>query len=194
MGIRPKFYIVVGIDDAKEDDPRYERPDEEWLEEIINFRELTEEECWRDTDDDGLFDDYRFAKRGDYGYSLQLYDILYNLHESSEYVVENIRGLITYKGRHDDHIIRALATLDEKFLQSGYEHIPLIDPEEHQLLYRHARYTEEDVKANRFVQSYFENMPPISRMHWKRAIHYLKLVGWTVKEEELRYMLVWDWS
>lgn len=190
MGIRPTFYILVGIDDvAENEDGRYKGVDPEWLEEILNYRELTEEECWRS--EDGFFDDYHQAKLGVPGETLQLYDKVYNPTNTSEYHLGNVIGYVVNKGPHDDDIIRALCTIDEKYMQSGYERIPTLDPKDHQLMYRHYGYNEHDVKCNRFVNSVFENYP--ARDDWQRAMHYLKLIGWEVPEEELRYLLVWDW-
>jgi len=185
MGIRPQFQIIVGIDDATDNDPRHIPPDEEWLEDIYNFRKLTEEECWKKND--SIFNDFRDTDR-------QISSILYNPHFTDEFAVKNVQGVMTYEGKYDDNVIRALATLDNKYLECGYERIPTLDPATRNLLYRHAGYTQEDVECNRFVDSYFENLPAISRMHWQRAVHYLGLVGWTVKETELRYLLVWDWG
>ena len=185
MGIRPQIQIVVGIDDAKPDDSRRKPPDSEWLGDVLNFRKLTKEQCWISRD--GIFDDYRDTDR-------ELYRILYNPHFTDEYAVKNVQGLMVHEGPYDDNIVRALAAIDKKYLEAGYERIPTLDPKNHIMSFRRLEYTEEDVKANRFVQSYFENMPQISRMHWERARHYLKMVGLTVKDTELRYLLVWDWG
>ncbi len=59
MGIRPKLYVIVGIDDAIKDDPRYTPVDEDFLEDILNFRELEPEEYWKS--EDGFFDDAQMA-------------------------------------------------------------------------------------------------------------------------------------
>ena len=185
MGIRPQFQIVVGIDDAKDNDPRYTPPDAEWLEEVLNFRQLTEEECWRSKDK--FFDDFRDTDR-------ELYKLLYNPHFTDEYAVKNVQGLMHYEGPYDDNIVRALAAIDDKYLTSGYERISTLDPENHLLRYSRYGYTDEDIKANRFVPGHFESMPQLSRIAWQRAKHYLEMVGWKVQEIELRYLLVWDWG
>lgn len=192
MGIRPTFYVLVGIDDVLPDDPRRIEVDPAYVEELLNYRDLKPEECWRE---DSWFDDYIDAvERKMPGTSNNLADKLYNAEGGSEWYLGNVVGYIVHRGPHDDSIIRALATIDEKYLSTGYERIPMLDPDEHQMMYRHYKYTEEDVRCNRFVSSVFESMPSISRMNWKRAQHYLRLIGWDVPEEDLRYLLVWNWS
>ena len=191
MGIRPTFYILVGIDDAKPNDPRRFDIDSEYLEDILNFRTLKPDEFWRDNEDN-FFNDYQQAEQG--YFSKYLSDLLYNAELIQDWYLGNVIGYIVKKGPHDDSIIRALATIDEKYLSTGYERIPQLEKDKHGMQYRHYRYTDEDIRCNRFVSGVFESMPSISRKNWKRAQHYLRLAGWNIPEEDLRYLLVWNWS
>lgn len=192
MGIRPQFYILVGIDDAKPKDPRRIKVDKKYVEDILNFRELTEEEAFRN--DDGWDDYYQVKELKVTGMTMNMNDIVYNPRASSEYRVGNVVGLIIDHSEYDSDIMRAFAAIDDKYIDRGWQRIPTIDPKEHPLAYRHYGYTEEDVANNMFVPSVFENMPGISRVQWARAQHYLKLVGWDIPKSDLRYLLVWDWS
>lgn len=192
MGIRPRFYILVGIDDAKVKDPRRVKVNRKHIEEILNFRELTRDEVWRDSE--GYFDDYHEWELKVPGATLDLSDKLYNPERSNEYAVGNVVGYVVHKGEYDDDILRAMAATDEMYMESGWVRIPTLDPSEHPLYFRAGGYTDEDVANNMFVPSVFENMASISRIQWARAQHYLRLVGWDIPKTDLRYLLVWDWS
>jgi hypothetical protein len=189
MGIRPQFHVIVGIDNAKEDDPRYNPPDEGELEEMLYHRKLTEEECYKkvEVDDFFIWNDYRDTDR-------DLYNMLYNPTFTDEFMNEGVIGYIVVKGKYDDMIIRALASIDDKYMTTGYTRLPLLDPVDNRLRYSRYGYTDEDIAANRFVSGVFENIPQVSRINWERAKHYMKLVGWTVEDNDLRYILVWTWS
>ena len=91
-------------------------------------------------------------------------------------------------------IPRALSTFHSEFEEAGHWRIPTLDKDKHSMRYRHYGYTDEDIANNMFVSGVFESMPAMSRMHWDRAQHYLKLIGWTITKPELRYFLVWDWG
>lgn len=198
MGIRPKFHILVGIDDAKRPDPRYKRPDADWLEEILWTRELTESEMWAGKggkDEDGVYwSDWQDAERGIPGRSRLLSDMLYNPTFTNEYVNPTVVGLVLHEGPADDDILRALATIDPKFEVTGYARIPTLTRAEHSMQAQHYGVTDEDIANNMFVPSVFENMPAISRIQWTRAQFYLSLVGWTIPRNDLRYLLTWTWS
>lgn len=187
MGVRPTFYVLVGIDDAHAGDERCTPVDRDFIEEIMYYRELREDELWTDGD---LFSDLRDAERKMPGFTRYLADKLFVTSEG----LPNIAGYVVYKGPHDDDIVRALAAIDEKYLEPGWARIPTLDKDEHRMMYRHYKYTDEDIACNRFVPGVFECMPAISRMNWQRAAHYLGLVGWNIPEDQLRYLLVWDWS
>lgn len=191
MGIRPSFYILVGIDDAKKDDSRRVAVDEEYLEDILYFRELTRDECWREDD---LWDDYHEWELKIPGATLDLRNKLYNPTLSSEFHAGNIIGYVVHRGDYDDDILRAFATLDDKYLSTGWERIPELDPAERPWLVRRGGYSDHDIACHRFVDTVFESMVSVSRIQWKRAMHYLKLVGWDIPETDLRYLLIWDWS
>lgn len=179
MGIRPQMFLIVGIDDATSNDPRrdksFDNPDYEVKEPIL-------------FEDD--IDSYWYKTNKIYDIS----DILYNGYNDDEYVVGNVVGMILHKTEYDSDFIRAWATVNEEFRHKGYKVIPTLNPEEHPMLYKHYDYNEDDVKCNRFVDSIFENMPSISRKEWKRARHYLAQAGWNIPEEDLKYIIVWDWS
>ena len=191
MGIRPQFYVLIGIDDATPVDPRRVNLDPEYLEEILYFRELTPDECWKE---DNFFNDHHQGELGIPGCTNQLSDKIYNPTLTSEFALGNIIGYVVHQGPHDDNILRAMAAIDEKYLEDGWQRIPLLNPEEHQLRYRHAGYTPRDIECNRFVAGVFESVATISRMNWSRAQHYLKIVGWNIAETDLRYLLVWNWA
>lgn len=191
MGIRPSFTIIVGIDTAKSDDVRHKEIDPEWLEEILYYRELTGDELWTNED----FSDAHYADLKIPGYTRRLCQKIYNPELSDEYYPGNVIGYIIHKGPYDDGIIRALATFDPSFEQTGYKRIPVTyDIDKTSYRWRYYEYNDQDILCNRVVPEIFESMPKISRMEWQRAIHYLKLIGWEIPEEELRYILVWTWS
>lgn len=191
MGIRPQFHILVGVDDARPDDERYIGVDAAYLEDVLNFRELKPGEYYTDGD---IWDDQRDTSNKVPGQSPWLRDRLYNPELSDEYTFGNIIGMVVHEGPYDDDILRAFAAIDEKYLERGWERIPTMNPGEHHLRYAHYGYNKRDVECNRFVPGVFESWPGVSRIYWARARHYLKLVGWDIPEEDLRYLLVWDWS
>lgn len=191
MGIRPKFYILVGVDDVVPNDPRLTPMARDEYSVLMWEREMTKEEMFCDED---VYSDWERAEMKWPGYSKCLGDYLYNASGEDDYAISRVVGLVIHKGLHDDQIVRALACIDQKYLESGVERIPTLDPDKHQMIYRHYGYTEDDVKNNMFVQSYFENMPSIARENWSRAQHYLGMVGWKFRKNELRYLLVWEWS
>jgi len=189
MGIRPSFYILVGIDDAIQNDPRLKPLSRKKLNEIIYERQLTKAECFSSSN--GIINDYHEWELKIPGASISLAEKIYNPFLSDEYFVPNVTGYIIERS-HDDHFLRALATLDDRYFKRGYSLIPLLDASEH--YYLSEKYTQDDIDNNMLVASFFENMPSISRIQWGRAQHYLGLIGWTLSKRELRYMLVWDWQ
>ena len=198
MGIRPSFYIVVGIDDAKPDDPRHVRQlSDEEFQEIVYERDLTEAECYKSKD--GWWDDYhqgQLYKQANVRLPEQMMNLgdkLYNPGLSDEYSVGNVIGYLIFR-THDDPIFRAFAAIDpDTYLSTKRSiRIPLLDEVKHPI--RAREYTLEDIRCNRFVPGVFESMASLSRVRWKQAQHYLRLVGWEIPEEDLRYLLVWDWG
>jgi hypothetical protein len=61
-------------------------------------------------------------------------------------------------------------------------------------MFKGYNYNQEDINCNRFVDSIFENVPELSRNLWAKTKHYLLQCGWNVAEEDLRYLIVWDWG
>ena len=184
MGIRPSIYILVGIDDAVENDSRRIPHDKELLDKLMNYSPMTEEEMYRD--DDSLVNDYMEWKHKIPGVSRWLYDRVF--------VFDNVVGYVISRSEYDSQVLRALATFDSKYISTGVDRIPTLDVERHKGRYVYSGYTYEDVKCNRFVDGVFESSPSMSRIQWKRAQHYLKYLGWNIPETDLRYLLAWDWS
>jgi hypothetical protein len=186
MSVRPSTYILVGIDNATKEDPRNQKLPKKTLDYLLYDHLLTEEECWHDDS----FSDYHYACIKVPGFSLSLDDRIFNprLWEYPKDVI----GYITKYISHDDNMIRALATVDTRFEESGYFRIPTLDPVKHQGVYLHYGYTQEDVAHNLFVPSIFQSYP--ARDDWLRAQHYLGMVGWEIPLTDLRYLFVWSWS
>lgn len=192
MGIRPAFKFLVGVDDVVANDPRRSLVPSVVIEELQPIWYVDDENMDLT---DLLTDLYPENRKITYGQDWNvLDDILYNVKQPGEYVCGNIVGLVYEKSCYDDSIIRALATVDEKYMVAGFMRIPTLDPSQHQIHFKRNRYTDDDVACNRFVPSVFENSPEISRMLWSRAEFYLKQAGWNIKQAEMRYLLVWDWS
>lgn len=189
MGIRPSFKIVIGVDDAIENDPRRVlKVESEVIQELPPTWYTAQDE--NDTHD--IDPDWRKAM---YGQEWEYLDsVLYNVLQHGEYCTENVVGLIIHEGRDYEMIFRALAAIDEKYMDNGCTRIPTQDPNDHRLSFKVGGYKDEDVACNRFVPSVFENMSSMSRMWWKRARFYLLQAGWDIPENQLRYLLVWDWS
>jgi hypothetical protein len=186
---------VVGVDDVVKNDPRRVRRLSAIEEEEILFLDLETQDFYPGDGDMDRGDAEPMYRRETYaGWEWTTLDnVLYNVRQTGEYVCNTVVGLIINPGDYDSQIWRVLAAIDEKYMSSGSERIPVLDPNEHPVMFRRCRYTEEDVRCNRFVNSVVENMPEISRGLWKRARYYLLQAGWDIPEEQLRYLLVWNW-
>lgn len=180
MSVRPNLYLVIGCDDIKpEADPRYKAENAKDLESLSAV-------------DYFVYDEVSDMKRNQYK-EKTLSDLLYNPEPWCSHHFPNITGLIIEE-LFDSNFVRAVATLNEKYLNSQYKRIRTLSPKAHPLLYKHYDYTKEDVKCNRFVPSYFENYTGLMRADWKRALHYLHQAGWMLKETELRYLIILEWE
>lgn len=186
MGIRPQFYIMVGITNANPKDRKL----------VATYDDLDDESklvyYQSDWDDDKRYHDQEIP-----GYEFStLGEIIYNPFADPEYTIGNVVGMLlshkTKAHNYDDDVLRALATVDEKFMHKGYLTIPGIRKDERRML--RDKITYEDIECNRVVPGVFESMIQISRLHWKRAVFYLAQVGWIVSEKDLYYILAWDWS
>lgn len=181
MSIRPQFYTIVGALVNPKD-----------REDIAGYDELEDGDVLVYYND-GNSSDRRWNELGVTGYEFSTLDeILYNPFGDMDYKVEGLVGMILKNHDYDDDVIRALATVDKKFEEKGFFFIPGIKKTERKFL--RDKITEEDLRCNRVVPSVFESMIGVSRLHWKRAQFYLSQVGWNIKEEQLHYALVWDWS
>lgn len=186
MGIRPSMYLVIGVCNLVENDPRHTKqfhyPDEDltWEKPVEYY------EC-------DNFSDKHYHIMNIPGYQFsKLGEIIYNPNNRQEYVCTNVTGMIVDE-LGDIDILRALSILYPEFDEAGYKEIPT-KKELTEFRKRRCRITEEDVKCNRFVDTKLVSIIEQSREDWKRAIFYLKQCGYEFREDELRYILVWDWS
>jgi len=173
MGVRPTVYILVGaINPTKVRDV----PSEKIYEDVVEY----------------FGDDQYYADAGAQGFDYKvLGDMVYN--PIGDY--PQVRGLILDE-LYDSDFFRAMVLFDEKYLEDGFLIFPQIDPDKiNNFAYKnHYGFTEDDVKCNRFVETVFESVPSLSRLNWKRAVHYLSKCGYDVEEEELHYILLWEWK
>lgn len=180
MGIRPNFHVVIGLHGVKKDDPRYKRP-----------KDIYELDAIPLVDPENYIDDKRdWEWMEKYTLPRELSSVVYNAPFTSEYRAAGVTGLIVESGPYASEIWYALASLDQKYVDAGFALIPELDPGTNGMRAKHYGYNDEDIRCHRFLP--FESYPP--RMDWKRAVWYLAQAGWTVKEEDLRKMLVWDWG
>lgn len=186
MGIRPRFQVILGIDDVIGNDVRWVNRDIEYEKEIEFL-----------IDKELLCNDKRKGEWLRNGFDVKgpkyIYEILYNERLYGEYVVDNIVGFIHYDGKYDSQILRAFAAIDEKYLNSGYMILPS-NKNISEWRRRIDHITDEDIKSNRVISSVYENMSSMLRLDWARAQFYLKQAGWEIPQEQLKLMLVWTWS
>jgi len=185
MGIRPSMYLIIGIADAIEKDPRFSYPND-----VDIYSDLPVELLWHDGDEPY---DEQMREWGTPEFQFRaLDDVLYNWSGWGEFSCRGVVGLKLDR-QYDTDIYRALAAIDEKYMQDGYQLIPEDDSMSEWALERYG-FNEEDRKCHRIVPTVLESMPSLSRLNWKRTVHYMRLAGWNVGEEDLRYILVWHWS
>ena len=181
MGIRPNFSLVIGVADLQKNDSRYAKPDDTDF--IYNGKiDYWKDECFSDEHYHDLnIPEFRFTT---------LSEIVYNPDNGDEHVCKNVTGLLL-ENLYEKDIFRAMCALDEKYSSAGFSVIPQTGVcEWHKEIYG---ITDEDIRCNRSVDTIIESQISIARMNWKRAIYYLKQCGYSFREDELHYILVWDW-
>ena len=186
MGVRPSMYLVIGVSNLIEDDPRYTKqfhyPDED----LTFMKPVKYYEC-------DNFSDKHYNMMNVPGYQFsELGEIIYNTNNSQSHVCPNVTGMIIDE-IEDTDILRALSLLYPEFNSSGYKDIPT-KKELSEFRKRACRITEEDFRCNRLVDTRLVSIIEESRENWKRAVFYLRQCGYEFREDELKYILVWDWS
>lgn len=197
MGIRPTLYMVVGIDDAVQNDPRH---DENKFPEIEFDNVLVENIII----DGAPICEYLYTEKRKPKQPIYLYDVIYNERGDSEYRVENVVGYILDELPYAADIVYELIQMicnddPEKFQDHGYI-VRGNHPSRIQALSNpHSLYRRCDgnepydlaIKENRLIC--FEN-PFTTSLWFDIAIELMKQAGWTVTREMLKIMIVWNWS
>jgi len=187
MGIRPRMSLIVGTYSVNSKHKKSTSKLDIWEDEIPDSL------LWEDNDDFHKLYDLNMRKWGTPEFQFScLGDIIYNPSGDDEYENKGVIGLIITKGEYDSTIFRAMAAIDSRYMVGGYSIVP--DENISSWMFKRIGYTDDDKRCHRIVNTVLESMPQLSRIDWKRAVHYLKLCGWDINEDELHYILVWDWS
>lgn len=185
MGIRPGMWLLVGAVDLSKERRSLPVSLDLWEDRIPD--ELLWQKPLEEADYDKLMrkwntPGFQFACLG---------DIIYNPGGKDDYRIPGLVGLVL-NYIYDSDIFRAMAAVDKKYMQYGYSIVPNETLSEWAI--KRIGYTEDDIRCHRAVNTVLESQPSLSRISWMRAVHYLRLCGWDLSEEDLHYIYAWDWS
>lgn len=188
MSLRPQMKLIFGIDDLQTKDNT-----------IIDSRYT--EKGYTSNDDNYDFVENELPIKWDYDINfLPLFDhstapmtplpLCECLHwEDFEFGIPFIIGLQTSQGMYDDYCLRALAMIDEKYLEPGYQIIPPVDIE------KNPNAANIMAKANVNQQHFYKQGFYSDVSQWTSSVQFLfNYIGLKVENNELKWMLYWQWS
>lgn len=175
MGIRPSFYLVIGLDNVKDNDKRLRLDNTHLFEQEIDYFAKVNDKLW-------------FERQGE---PFATYDsILYNMNgsQTDKSLNNNITGLIIEE-HFDSWILRSLLNKSFGYNNKGFFRFKLVEKKH---ILRYDEYDMDDVLCHRHIK----HRPITTHMlktHWERAEYYMNKVGWAVTQRNLRLLCVWDW-
>lgn len=205
MGVDPYLLWVCGINDATENDHRFD---------IAEFERLENWHGWYGDipvpplDDDG-FDLVTIKPTNQAQKRPSLDSIFYNGNPSGRYPWTGDNPVTGYiiASCHEDTLLRGLSLVPgfSDLLDRDCIVLPNLNLDEHEFIYRHycdswgekgkpERKAEIDkaIAEGRWIEMF---SPWITGNWFRLAIHVLHLVGWTgVTREMLKLMMVWGWA
>lgn len=183
MGIRPSMACIFGIDNFV--------PDKIFIE----YSRERDEYPPPDVNDQG-----GIGQKGVY-YALnkydpkekmwvkkQWYDLIWHDDEFGE---SNVIGYILAKLPYDSQVVRAMALIDEKYLEPGHTIVPATT--QRRMINRVTGEKLDVLPQHRYGQGYFDSVE-----QWIRVTQYLfeimRMPERYLAPERMKWMLVWQWS
>lgn len=190
MGVRPKMYLVFGIDNFEHSN---------WPDWGDDDRKLYDEPLYiPESELDGSDFERLFLRDAFMDYTTKKWGVIADFLYYGRDWNPGIVGMIVHESHYDTDMVRVLAQFHDEYEMSGKKDLPILDPEQNLLYARQVKNRQPRCGDIEWQWSWFYSATVEAHSMWPVRAYCARWLFQQSKIEvdyrQFKAMLVWEWS